>query len=100
MARAPERIFIKPATVNPVGRGARLANVPYPPTAGTPRKVLPPEGATVTMEGAAGSYWQRRINEGSVEKVEPPQVEQPKVSITGTTPKTRAPEPGKKDGKD
>jgi hypothetical protein len=36
--------------------------------------VLRPEGDTVLFEGAAGSYWQRRINEGSVVKVDPKQV--------------------------
>lgn len=66
----PKRIQIKPATVD-VGRGPQLATVPYPPSVGGRRRVLPPEGDTVSLEGAAGSYWQRRINEGSVVLVEP-----------------------------
>lgn len=70
MAKTPKRIQIKPATVD-VGKGPQLATVPYPTTAGGRRRVLPPEGDTVSLEGAAGSYWQRRINEGSIEKVEP-----------------------------
>lgn len=74
MAKTPKRIHIKPATVD-VGRGPQLATVPYPTVIGGRRRVLPPEGDTVSLEGAAGSYWQRRINEGSVEKVEPPKRE-------------------------
>jgi len=69
MAKVPQRIQIKPAIVD-VGRGKQTAMVPYPPVAGAPTRVLPPEGDTVLFEGAAASYWQRRINEGSVEKVE------------------------------
>lgn len=70
MAKTPQRIHIKPA-VTDVGRGPQLAKVPYPTTVGGRRRVLPPEGDTVSLEGAAGSYWQRRINEGAVVKVEP-----------------------------
>jgi len=70
MAKVPQRIQIKPAIVD-VGRGKQTAMVPYPPVAGAPTRVLPPEGDTVLFEGAAASYWQRRINEGSVEKVDP-----------------------------
>jgi len=70
MAKIPKRIHIKPATVN-VGRGPQLATVPYPSVVGGRRRVLPPAGDTVSLDGAAGSYWQRRINEGSVVKVEP-----------------------------
>lgn len=70
MAKTPQRIQIKPA-VTDVGKGPQLATVPYPTTVGGRRRVLPPEGDTVSLEGAAGSYWQRRINEGSVVKVEP-----------------------------
>lgn len=66
----PKQIQIKPATID-VGRGPQLATVPYPPSAGRRRRVLPPAGDTVSLDGAAGSYWQRRINEGSVVKVEP-----------------------------
>lgn len=72
MAKAPKRIHVKPATVD-VGRGKQTALVPYPPAAGMPTRVLPPEGDTVLFEGAAGAYWRRRINEGSVEEVEPSQ---------------------------
>lgn len=91
MARVPERIFIKPKMVD-AGRGSQLATVPYPPVAGGRRKVLPPEGDTVSMEGTSGSYWTRRINEGSVEQAEPPKAPEPKQPA--------APERGKKDGKD
>lgn len=70
MAKTPKRIQIKPAMVD-VGRGPQLATVPYPVAVGGRRRVLPPDGATVSFEGAAGSYWQRRINEGSVVRVEP-----------------------------
>jgi hypothetical protein len=35
------------------------------------RRVLSPDGAEVSLEGAEGSYWQRRINEKSVVVVEP-----------------------------
>jgi hypothetical protein len=69
MAKTPKRIRIKPAIVD-VGRGPQPAAVPYPPVAGARTRVLPPEGDMVLFEGAAGSYWQRRINEGSVEMVE------------------------------
>jgi hypothetical protein len=69
-AKTPQRIQIKPGMVD-VGRGEQLATVPYPPAPGTRRKVLPPEGDTITLAGAAGSYWQRRINEKSVVVVEP-----------------------------
>ncbi len=55
------------------------------------RKVLPPEGDMVSMEGVGGSYWTRRINEGSVEKAEPPKAPEPKQPTA---------EHGKKDGKD
>jgi hypothetical protein len=96
MARVPERIFIRPKMVD-VGRGPQPATVPYPPVASGRRKVLPPEGDTVSMEGTSGegtsgSYWTRRINEGSVEKAEPPKAPEPKQPA--------APEHGKKDGKD
>jgi len=70
MAKAPQRIQIKPAIVD-VGKGPQPAAVPYPPVAGAPARVLPPEGDTVLFEGAAGAYWRRRINEGSVVKVDP-----------------------------
>jgi hypothetical protein len=78
MAKAPQRIQIKPAIVD-VGRGPQPAAVTYPPVAGTRTRVLPPEGDTVLFEGAAGSYWQRRITEGSVVKVDP---SQPATSAT------------------
>lgn len=87
MARVPERMFIKPKVVD-AGRGPELATVPYPPKGDGRRKVLPPEGDTVSMDGVAGSYWTRRINEGSVEKAEAPK------------PKQQTAEHGKKDGKD
>ncbi len=70
MAKAPQRIQIKPAFVD-VGRGPQLATVPYPPVSGTPTRVLQPEGDAVLFEGAARSYWQRRLNEGSVELADP-----------------------------
>lgn len=70
MTKTPQRIQIKPATVD-VGRGPQPAMVPYPTVVGGRRRVLPPEGDTVSLEGAAGSYWQRRINEGSVVRVDP-----------------------------
>lgn len=70
MAKTPKRIQIKPALTN-VGKGPQLTAVPYPNSVGGRRRVLPPEGDTVSLEGAAGSYWQRRINEGSVVVVEP-----------------------------
>jgi hypothetical protein len=96
MPRVPERIFIRPKMVD-VGRGPQPATVPYPPVASGRRKVLPPEGDTVSMEGTSGSYWTRRINEGSVEKAEPPKAGTPKAP----EPKQpAAPEHGKKDGKD
>jgi len=87
MAKTPKRIQIqiKPAMTD-VGKGPQLAQVPYPTAVGGRRRVLPPEGDTVSLEGAAGSYWQRRINEGSVVKVEP------------SKPATR--ELGKKKGED
>jgi len=71
-AKTPKRIFIKPAMVD-VGRGPQLAMIPYPTMVGGRRRVLPPEGAEVPVEGAEGSYWQRRINERprTVEVVEP-----------------------------
>lgn len=74
-SKKPKRIRIKPATVD-VGRGPQPAMVPYP--AGVRRGVLPPDGDTVALDGAAGAYWQRRINEGSVVVVEP-KVESPKL---------------------
>lgn len=77
MAKTPQRIFIKPKMVE-AGRGPQPATVPYPPVAGGRRKVLRPDGDTVSMEGTSGSYWTRRINEGSVEKAEAPRTEQPK----------------------
>lgn len=82
MAKVPQRIQIKPATVD-VGRGPQLATVPYPQVAGGRGRVLPPEGDTVSLEGAAGSYWQRRINEGSVVKVEPAKTTAAKRSEKG-----------------
>jgi hypothetical protein len=69
MAKTPKRIQIKPAMVE-VGRGLQLATVPYPSAVGGRRRVLPSEGAEVSLEGAEGSYWQRRINEKSVVVVE------------------------------
>jgi hypothetical protein len=92
--RVPERIFIKPKKVD-AGRGPQLATVPYPSAGGGRRRVLPPEGDTVSMEGTSGSYWTRRINEGSVEKAEPP-----KVESKPEPPKAAPAEPGKKDGKE
>lgn len=76
MAITPKRIQIKPAMVD-VGRGLQLATVPYPTTGGVRRRVLPPDGAEVSLEGAAGSYWQRRINEKSVVVVEPAKTPEP-----------------------
>jgi len=70
MAKTPKRIQIKPAMVD-VGRGLQPAMVPYPTAVGGRRRVLPAEGAEVSLEGADGSYWQRRLNEGSVVLVEP-----------------------------
>lgn len=70
MAKTPKRIHIKPATTD-VGKGPQLATVPYPTAVGGRRRVLPPDGAEVSCEGAAWSYWQRRINEKSVVVVEP-----------------------------
>ncbi len=90
MAKVPQRIQIKPAVVD-VGKGPQSAVVPYPPVAGGRTRVLPPEGDTVLFEGAAGSYWQRRINEGSVVRVEPPKP---------VTHKPAAHNLDKKDGKD
>jgi hypothetical protein len=69
MAKTPKRIQIKPAMVD-VGRGLQPATVPFPSAVGGRRRVLPPEGAEVSLEGADGSYWQRRINEKSVVVVE------------------------------
>jgi hypothetical protein len=91
MAKTPHRIFIKPREVD-AGRGPQLATVPYPPRAGGRRKVLPPEGDWVSMDGTSGSYWTRRINEGSVEKAEPPKAPE--------LPRAKQAEHGKKDGKD
>jgi len=65
MARAK----IKPKIVD-VGRGPQLARIPY--SDGGVRKELPPEGAMVDMDGAAGSYWRRRLNEGTVELADEP----------------------------
>lgn len=65
MPKTPKTIRIKPATVD-VGRGSQLATVPYPTVIGGKRRVLPPKGDTVSLEGASGGYWLRRINEGSV----------------------------------
>lgn len=76
MASTPKRIHIKPAMVD-VGRGQQLATVPYPTVVGGRRRVLPPEGNTVSLDGAAGSYWQRRINEKSVLVVEPAKATEP-----------------------
>lgn len=78
MAKTPKRIQIKPAMVD-VGRGLQPATVPYPTVVGGRRRVLPTEGAEVSLDGAEGSYWQRRINEKSVVVVEPGKpVDQPK----------------------
>lgn len=66
--REPKVKFIRPATID-VGRGPEVAKVLYPPTAGRRPKLLAPEGASVSMDGQAGAYWQRRINEGTVEVV-------------------------------
>lgn len=77
MAKTPKRIFIKPMMVD-CGRGPQAATVPYPRVVGGRLKVLPAEGETVSMEGTSGSYWTRRINEGSVEQVEQPKRVQPK----------------------
>jgi hypothetical protein len=108
MARVPERIFIKPKEVD-AGRGPQLATVPYPPVAGGRRRLLPPEGDWVSMEGTSGSFWTRRINEGSVEKAEPPKAEPPPAEPKAEPEPPKAPEPkqltapaepGKKDGKE
>jgi len=69
MAKTPKRIFIRPKMVD-AGRGPQTATIPYPPVAGGRLKVLLAEGDTVSMDGTSGSYWTRRIIEGSVEKVE------------------------------
>jgi len=69
-AKTPKRIFIKPAMVD-VGGVQRLATIPYPTVVGGRRRVLSPDGAEVSLDGAEGSYWQRRINEKSVVVVEP-----------------------------
>ena len=69
MDKQPKRIFIKPALVD-VGRGMQSATIPFPTSVGGRRRVLPPEGAEVSLDGADGSYWQRRINEKSVVVVE------------------------------
>jgi len=69
-AKTPKRIFIKPAMVD-VGGVQRLAAIPYPTVVGGRRRVLSPDGAEVSLDGAEGSYWQRRINEKSVVVVEP-----------------------------
>ena len=83
MAKTPNRIQIKPAMVD-VGRGPQPATVPYPPARSGRTRVLPPEGAEVSVEGADGSYWQRRINEKSVEVVEPGKPEEsPKADRSG-----------------
>jgi len=66
----PKRIQIKPMMVD-AGRGPQLATIPYPSIVGGRRRVLPPEGAEVSLDGADGSYWQRMINNKSVEVVEP-----------------------------
>ncbi|HET6495966.1 MAG TPA: hypothetical protein VFH61_11460 [Thermoleophilia bacterium] len=55
-----------------------MATVPYPPAAGGRRKVLPEDGDLVSMVGTSGSYWTRRINEGSVERAEQPKAGSPK----------------------
>lgn len=93
MAKAPKRIFIKPKMVD-VGRGPQLATIPYPTVVGGRRKLLKSEGDTVSMDGASGSYWTRRINEGSVEEVDPRRA----ASVKTEEPKQPA-EHGKKDGK-
>jgi len=69
MAKTPKRIQIKPAMVD-AGRGPQPAMVPYPPARSGRTRVLPSDGAEVSVDGADGSYWQRRINEGSVVVVE------------------------------
>jgi hypothetical protein len=75
MAKETKRVQIKPATKD-VGRGClEQLTVPYPTAVGRRGKILPPEGATVSLEGTDGSYWQRRITEGSVIVVEPEPVE-------------------------
>ena len=61
-----QREFIKPKMVN-VNGVPRLATIPY--REGGVLRVLPPEGAKVSMVGAAGSFWRRRISEGGCEIV-------------------------------
>ena len=75
--KTPKRMFIKPKMVD-AGRGPQPATIPYPPVAGGRRKVLRAEGETVSMDGTSGSYWTRRINEGSVEQADKPKVAAPK----------------------
>ena len=77
MAKTPKTMFIRPKMVD-AGRGLELATVPFPRVPGGRKKLLPPEGATVAMDGTSGSYWTRRINEGSVEVAKPTSPEQPK----------------------
>ena len=60
------RVKIKPKMVD-VGRGPEPARIPY--REGGVTKVLPHDGLEVDMGGASGSYWRRRLNEGSVEMV-------------------------------
>ena len=40
--------------------------------------MLPEDGDLVSMVGTSGSYWTRRINEGSVERAEQPKAGSPK----------------------
>lgn len=88
MAKAPDRIYIRPRMVD-AGRGLQLATIPYRTVVGGRWKVLPPEGDWVTLD----SYWTRRINDGEVERVEPPKTQDSKQPAAPA-------EHGKKDGKD
>lgn len=65
MARAPARAFLKPRMTD-VGRGPEVSQIPIPGT----KRVLKAEGESVTMDGAAGSFWRRMIRDGSVEEIQ------------------------------
>jgi hypothetical protein len=51
-----------------VGRGPEVSQIPIPGT----KRVLKAEGESVTMDGAAGSFWLRMIRDGSVEQIQQP----------------------------
>jgi hypothetical protein len=78
--KTPKRIFIKPAMVD-CGRGPQLAMIPFPTAVAGRRRVLPPEGAEVSLDGGEGSYWRRRLGEDppSVVVVDPTKPAEPKA---------------------